>query len=116
VLRYAFRVAETGFDPAQVNDIYSSNVNANIFDAPLTYELPGAPGEDSSRTPRLRCPKSLPTSHPESRFRADLECQGAKVGRDFGQRSRGVRDDLRRARQEVIRQRCVEMLALTLLE
>jgi len=30
VLRYAFRVAETGFDPAQVNDIYSSNVNANI--------------------------------------------------------------------------------------
>ena len=35
VLRYAFRVAETGFDPAQVNDLYSSNVIANIFESPL---------------------------------------------------------------------------------
>ena len=31
VLRYAFRVAETGFDPAQVNDLYSSTINANIL-------------------------------------------------------------------------------------
>jgi ABC-type transport system substrate-binding protein len=43
VLRYAFRVAETGFDPAQVNDLYSSNVNANIFDAPLTYDFLARP-------------------------------------------------------------------------
>ncbi len=42
-LRYAFRVAETGFDPAQVNDLYSSNVNANIFDAPLTYDFLARP-------------------------------------------------------------------------
>ncbi|HSQ11213.1 MAG TPA: ABC transporter substrate-binding protein, partial [Burkholderiaceae bacterium] len=43
VLRYAFRVAETGFDPAQVNDLYSSTVNANIFDAPLTYDFLARP-------------------------------------------------------------------------
>ncbi len=43
VLRYAFRVAETGFDPAQVNDLYSSNINANIFEAPLTYDFLARP-------------------------------------------------------------------------
>jgi ABC-type transport system substrate-binding protein len=43
VLRYAFRVAETGFDPAQVNDLYSSNVIANIFEAPLTYDFLARP-------------------------------------------------------------------------
>jgi ABC-type transport system substrate-binding protein len=45
VLRYAFRVAETGFDPAQVNDLYSSNVNANIFDAPLRYDFLARPAK-----------------------------------------------------------------------
>ncbi|HEU6454817.1 MAG TPA: ABC transporter substrate-binding protein [Roseateles sp.] len=39
VLRYAFRVAETGFDPVQVTDKYSKDAIANIFDAPLEYEL-----------------------------------------------------------------------------
>jgi ABC-type transport system substrate-binding protein len=37
VLRYAFPVAETGFDPAQISDVYSRTVAAAIFDAPLTY-------------------------------------------------------------------------------
>ncbi len=45
VLRYAFRVAETGFDPAQVNDLYSSTVIANIFDAPLTYDFLARPAK-----------------------------------------------------------------------
>jgi ABC-type transport system substrate-binding protein len=35
--RYAFEVAETGFDPAQITDIYSRYLIANIFDAPLRY-------------------------------------------------------------------------------
>ncbi len=43
VLRYAFRVAETGFDPAQVNDLYSVTIVANIFDAPLTYDFLARP-------------------------------------------------------------------------
>ena len=34
-LRYAFPVAETTFDPAQVTDLYSSTVLGNIFEAPL---------------------------------------------------------------------------------
>lgn len=43
VLRYAFPIAETGFDPAQINDLYSSNILANIFDAPLTYDFLARP-------------------------------------------------------------------------
>ncbi|HEU0200056.1 MAG TPA: ABC transporter substrate-binding protein [Burkholderiaceae bacterium] len=38
VLRYAFRIAETGFDPAQISDYYSRTIAANIFDAPLEYD------------------------------------------------------------------------------
>nr|MDQ2735132.1 ABC transporter substrate-binding protein [Pseudomonadota bacterium] len=38
VLRYAFPVAETGFDPAQLSDLYSRIATAHIFDAPLTYD------------------------------------------------------------------------------
>ena len=37
VIRYAFRVAETGFDPGQVTDLYSRTITAGIFDAPLRY-------------------------------------------------------------------------------
>jgi hypothetical protein len=36
VIRYAFEIAETGFDPAQISDWYSSLVNEQIFDTPLT--------------------------------------------------------------------------------
>ncbi len=38
VLRYAFPVAETGFDPAKVNDLYSRYVTAHIFDALYMYD------------------------------------------------------------------------------
>jgi ABC-type transport system substrate-binding protein len=43
VLRYAFRVAETGFDPAQVQDLYSRVVLSNIIEAPLTYDYLARP-------------------------------------------------------------------------
>src|SRR6267142_3504791 len=43
VLRYAFEVAETGFDPAQVNDLYSSNIIAHIFDPPYRLEYLARP-------------------------------------------------------------------------
>jgi len=43
VFRYAFQVAETGFDPAEVSDLYSSNIIANIFDPPLTYDFLARP-------------------------------------------------------------------------
>ena len=38
VLRVLFESAETGFDPAQVSDLYSNRVNAHIFEALLGYD------------------------------------------------------------------------------
>jgi ABC-type transport system substrate-binding protein len=38
VLRYAFLIAETGFDAGQVQDLYSAIVVAHIFDAPYRYD------------------------------------------------------------------------------
>ncbi len=38
VLRYAFRVAETGFDPAQIQDIYSRTVTPHIFEGMYQYD------------------------------------------------------------------------------
>ncbi|MBT9493581.1 MAG: bicyclomycin resistance protein, partial [Paucibacter sp.] len=38
VLRYAFRVAETSFDPSQLTDIYSRTVTAAIFEALYRYD------------------------------------------------------------------------------
>lgn len=38
VLRYAFQVAETGFDPAQISDTYSRTITPHIFEAPYQYD------------------------------------------------------------------------------
>ena len=38
-LRYAFRIAETSFDPGYISDLYSRIVAANMFDAPLEFEF-----------------------------------------------------------------------------
>jgi len=45
VLRYAFQIAETGFDPAQISDVYSRIVASNIFEAPLTYDYLARPAK-----------------------------------------------------------------------
>jgi ABC-type transport system substrate-binding protein len=45
VFRYAFPVAETGFDPAELSDLYSSNLIDNIFDPPLKYDYLARPIE-----------------------------------------------------------------------
>lgn len=37
-LRYAFQVAETGFDPVRLSDIYSRTVTAHIFESLYTYD------------------------------------------------------------------------------
>ncbi len=39
VLRYAMRIAETGFDPAQISDLYSSVLAASMFDSLYEYEF-----------------------------------------------------------------------------
>ena len=43
VLRYAIRAAETGFDPAQISDLYSSLIASNIFDSLYQYEFLARP-------------------------------------------------------------------------
>jgi ABC-type transport system substrate-binding protein len=43
VLRYAFLIAETTFDPPQITDLYSRTVAASIFEAPLEYEFLAKP-------------------------------------------------------------------------
>ena len=45
VFRYSFPVAETGFDPAQITDLYSAIVCANIFDAPYEYDYLARPAK-----------------------------------------------------------------------
>jgi ABC-type transport system substrate-binding protein len=69
ILRYAFPIAETGFDPAQVIDLYSRTVTAHLFDALYTYDhlarpfdirpntadgMPDASGDFRTWTVRLR--------------------------------------------------------------
>ena len=43
VLRYAFEIAETGFDPAQISDMYSRIATENIFDALYGYDYLARP-------------------------------------------------------------------------
>src|SRR5882757_3035262 len=45
VLRYAFPVAETGFDPAQLSDLYSRTVTAHIFDSLVIYDYLARPAK-----------------------------------------------------------------------
>ena len=45
VLRYAFPVAETGFDPAQLSDLYSRIITANIFEALYGYDYLARPAK-----------------------------------------------------------------------
>jgi ABC-type transport system substrate-binding protein len=50
VLRYAFRVAETGFDPAQISDLYSRTIAASIFEAPLQIAFLARPVRNRPNT------------------------------------------------------------------
>ena len=43
VLRYAFPIAETNFDPAQISDLYSRTVAVGFFEAPLEFEFLARP-------------------------------------------------------------------------
>ena len=45
VLRYAFPVAESGFDPAQVSDLYSRTVTPHIFEALYCYDALARPAK-----------------------------------------------------------------------
>ena len=45
VLRYAFEVAETSFDPQKVSDVYSTIANNAMFDTPLCYDQLARPAK-----------------------------------------------------------------------
>lgn len=45
ILRYAFPIAETNFDPAQISDLYSRTVAAGFFEAPLEFAYLARPYE-----------------------------------------------------------------------
>lgn len=45
VFRFAFLIAETGFDPAQISDLYSRTIARNIFDALLAYDYLARPAK-----------------------------------------------------------------------
>jgi ABC-type transport system substrate-binding protein len=45
VVRYAFPVAETGFDPAQISDLYSRTVVAGIVESLFTWDFLAAPAQ-----------------------------------------------------------------------
>jgi ABC-type transport system substrate-binding protein len=53
VLRYAFLVAETGFDPVQINDLYSSIILNHIYDPPLSYDYLARPVKVKPNTAEL---------------------------------------------------------------
>ncbi len=50
VARISFPAAETGFDPAQINDLYSNTVLAHIMEAPLQYDFLARPAKLIVRT------------------------------------------------------------------
>lgn len=50
VARSFFPGAETGFDPAQINDLYSNTVLAHIIEAPLQYDFLARPAKLIPRT------------------------------------------------------------------
>jgi ABC-type transport system substrate-binding protein len=50
ILRYVFPVAETGFDPAGVHDLYSAHVNGSIFETLFTYDYLASPAKLVPRT------------------------------------------------------------------
>jgi ABC-type transport system substrate-binding protein len=43
ILRYAFLIAETSFDPAQISDLYSRTVVSGMLEAPLEFEFLAKP-------------------------------------------------------------------------
>ncbi len=50
MFRWAFNAAETGFDPAQISDLYSNYVVSHIFEAPLQYDYLARPAVIKPRT------------------------------------------------------------------
>ena len=66
-LRAVFPSAETGFDPAQVQDLYSRTIIAHIFDAPLDFDYMARPAR--LRTDTAIAMPEVSTDHRTFTFR-----------------------------------------------
>ena len=53
VFHYQFPVAETGFDPAQVHDLYSNTVIEAMFETLVTYDYLARPAKLAPRAAAL---------------------------------------------------------------
>src|SRR3979409_361230 len=62
ILRVAFQVAETGFDPVKVHDYYSGQIIESIFDPLLTYDYLARPAKLVANAA-----ESLPEISPDAR-------------------------------------------------
>ena len=62
VLRYAFPIAEAGFDPAQIVDIYSRTITAHIFEGMYRYDPLARPSKVQPLTAQ-----AMPESSPDFR-------------------------------------------------
>ena len=50
VLRYAFEIAETSFDPQRISDVYSQVLNTAIYEPPITYDYLARPAKLKPQT------------------------------------------------------------------
>jgi ABC-type transport system substrate-binding protein len=92
VLRLAYRTAETSFDPAKINDIYSLAVTSHIFEALYAYDHLARPAKIR---PKLAVGEPEPSAdfktwivkvRPGIYFQSDAAFKGAQrevVARDF---------------------------------
>src|SRR5690348_5729811 len=107
VLRYAFEIAETSFDPQRIADVYSNIVNQAMFEPPITYDYLARPARlkaNAASLPEISADGTTYTFHvkPGIRF-ADDPAFGGKprelVAADFIYSLKRVLDPRVRASQ-----------------
>jgi ABC-type transport system substrate-binding protein len=110
-LRYAFRVAESGFDPAKTDDRYSVGVMENIFEPLLTYDYLARPvkvvAETAISVPEPEAGGTIYTFHikPGIYFADDPVFRGVKrelTARDYEYSIKRFRDPRVRSPDEFI--------------
>src|SRR5262245_20634071 len=108
VLRYAFEIAETSFDPQRIADVYSNIVNQSMFEPPLTYDYLAKPAKLKPNVvtamPELSADGTTYTLHvkPGIHFADDAAFGGKKrelVAADFVYSMKRVLDPKVRASQ-----------------
>ena len=96
VLRLAFPVAETGFDPAKIVDLYSRTVTPHIFEALYQYDHLARPVKIKPLT-AVAMPEAL------SQAREDMQQVVTRLARaNVGQVTLGIEEDIVTALEEML--------------